>query len=79
MKDCSPCTVDIFPLYKTSAPTVIKYDVADRNPRSTKKCGSVDVFTLMRTKDKAVVYNKPSTKRYSWVPTVDVFPLIRNC
>ena len=79
MKDCSPCTVDVFPLYKKSGPTVVKYDVVDRNPRCKgKKCGSIDVFTLVRKKDKVIVYNKPCTSRFTWTPTVDIFPLVRG-
>ena len=59
MKDCAPCPVDVFPLYKKSCPTTVVYDQPDRNPRPGKKCGSIDTFTLVRKPCKTVVYNKP--------------------
>jgi len=79
-KSCTPCPVDVFPLYKKSAPTVVTYDHPDRNPRCKSKCPSVDVFTLVRKQQKTVVVNSCPVSRFSWKPTVDVFPLVRgNC
>lgn len=78
MKSCTPSPVDVFPLYKKSAPVVITYDQPERNPRPKTRCATIDVFTLIRKKQKTVVVNNCPVSRFTWKPTVDVFPLIRG-
>ena len=80
MKDCLPCPVDVFPLYKTSCSTVVHYDVVEHKPRCAKKCGSIDVFAINRKSCKTLSLNNKAcpSSRFTWTPQVDVFPLTRT-